>query len=59
MKKPRCSMRGEPLKCRSLAFDAGHRCPEKSDIVRLVGYMPIQLVAPSAVRMADAIEAIS
>ena len=50
-----CSMRGalgfaawldqEPLKCRSWAI--------------VMGYMPIQLVAPSAVRMADAIEAIS
>ena len=38
-------MRGEPLKCRSWAI--------------VVGYMPMQLVAPSAVRMADAIEAIS
>ena len=42
-----CSMRGalgfaaslveEPLKCRSLAFDAGHRCPENSDLVRVDG----------------------
>ena len=45
----------ESLKCRSLALYAGHRCPEN----RLMGprYIPMHEVAPSAVTMAVATDA--
>ena len=61
-KTPRCSMRGaldfaawlvqEPLKCRSLAITQGFSAPKE----RI--YAPMQLVAPSAVTIAVATDAI-
>jgi len=51
-KTPRCSMRGAPLKCRSLALMQGFSVPKERF------YIPMQLVAPRAVTIAVAIDAI-
>jgi hypothetical protein len=45
-------MRGEPLKCRSLAITQGFSVPKERF------YAPMQLVAPRAVTIAVAIDAI-
>ena len=50
MKQPRCSMRAGALKCRSLAFIRRASLPRRY-------YMPMHEVAPSAVTMAVATDA--